>query len=140
MEKAEFDAYTQEQLKRDEVARQWRIAKGEATAEDLKGPLTAGEPKREEWITVLPANRRPQGPSQKSQVSCSLATIKGFLLTVRQMAWANISNYNLTVFVLSWSSTKTASIFLGEPATLSENKEKSLGDNSKSTCDLDQIH
>lgn len=67
--KAEFDEFAEEQRKKDEIARQWRIAKNEATEEDLKGPIQMGPPKREEWITVLPQNRRPQGPSQKSQVT-----------------------------------------------------------------------
>jgi curved DNA-binding protein CbpA len=39
-----------------ERERQWRVARGEATAEDLAGP--AGPPAREEWMTVAPAAGR----------------------------------------------------------------------------------
>lgn len=51
-----------------ETARQWRVARGEATAEDLQGPKRRGPVQREDWITVLPAARRASAPSQKSQV------------------------------------------------------------------------
>lgn len=69
-EEAEFEAFAAEELARQEKARQWRVARGEATAEDLQGPLKAGPTEREEWITVLPASRRPSAPSQKSQARC----------------------------------------------------------------------
>ena len=68
LEKRDYEAFEAEQLKEQETARQWRVARGEASAEDLKGPLRPGPAIREEWITVLPASRRPSAPSQTSQV------------------------------------------------------------------------
>ena len=69
LEKARYEEYEAEELRQQEVARQWRVARGEANAEDLQGPKRAGPVVREEWITVLPASRRPSAPSQKSQAS-----------------------------------------------------------------------
>ena len=67
-EKAEFDAFTRAELANQETARQWRVARGQGTAEDLQGPAAVDPTTREEWITVLPAARRASAPSQKSQV------------------------------------------------------------------------
>ena len=47
-----------------ERARQWRIAKGEATATDLKGPV--GPATRESWMTDLPVAR--SGAAQPPKV------------------------------------------------------------------------
>ena len=46
-----------------ERARQWRVARGTATAEDLAGPSQEqfGEPAREAWMTELPPERSARG-------------------------------------------------------------------------------
>ena len=68
-EKAEFEAFAEEERQKEETARQWRVARGQATDEDLQGPVSARPQGREEWLTALPAARRPSAPSQKSQAS-----------------------------------------------------------------------
>jgi hypothetical protein len=52
----------------EEVARQWRVARGTATPADLAGPASAGPAAREAWMTALPEARRPSAPSQTSVV------------------------------------------------------------------------
>ncbi len=54
----------------EERARQWRVARGTATAEDLAGPVRVGPAARESWMTVLPEMRKPKAgpPSQTSVV------------------------------------------------------------------------
>ena len=51
---------------KQETERQWRIARGNATAEDRAGPITAAGPlTRGSWMTELPAERRPRAtPTQ----------------------------------------------------------------------------
>lgn len=46
-----------------ERQRQWRIMRGEATAEDLAGPAVEqfGGPARESWMTELPPERQAGG-------------------------------------------------------------------------------
>jgi hypothetical protein len=68
LEQQRYAEFEKEELKEQETARQWRLARGVATAEDLQGPKKTGPVEREDWITVLPAARRPSAPSQKSQV------------------------------------------------------------------------
>lgn len=47
-----------------ERERQWRIARGQATAEDLAGPVATGPAGREAWMTDLPPERQaPAGPT-----------------------------------------------------------------------------
>jgi hypothetical protein len=46
----------------EERERQWRIARGEATAADLVGPAAAGPASRDTWMTELPPERRTDGP------------------------------------------------------------------------------
>jgi len=52
----------------EEVARQWRVARGTATPADLAGPVSVGPAARETWMTALPEARRPSAPSQTSVV------------------------------------------------------------------------
>ena len=53
----------------EERERQWRVARGTATAEDLKGPIRVGPAQRDTWMTVLPEERRPDPtPSQVNVV------------------------------------------------------------------------
>ena len=66
-----------EAAEEEERARQWRMVKGEATADDLAVGRAGGHvqmvgraPTREAWMTELPPERRPdKQPSQKSKVS-----------------------------------------------------------------------
>lgn len=51
-----------------ERARQWRIAKGEATAEDLRGP--AGPATRDTWMTDLPIARSGAAQPPKARCAC----------------------------------------------------------------------
>lgn len=46
----------------EERERQWRIARGEATAADLAGPAALGPASRDTWMTELPPERRTDGP------------------------------------------------------------------------------
>lgn len=64
----EYEAFAAEELAKQETARQWRIAKGEASFEDLQGPIKASRPVREEWITALPEPSRKAATTQISQV------------------------------------------------------------------------
>ncbi|DBB10067.1 TPA: hypothetical protein ACH3X3_001657 [Trebouxia sp. C0006] len=43
----------------EERKRQWRVARGEATAEDLAGPVRRGPQPRDSWMTDLPPERVP---------------------------------------------------------------------------------
>lgn len=51
-----------------ERERQWRVARGQATAEDLAGPVKGPGPlERDTWMTDLPPERRADaGPSLPS--------------------------------------------------------------------------
>ena len=54
----------------EERERQWRVARGTATAEDLKGPIRVGPAQRDTWMTDLPEERRAAAaPSQVNVVS-----------------------------------------------------------------------
>ena len=56
----------------EERERQWRVARGTATAEDLKGPIRVGPAQRDTWMTDLPEERRANpAPSQVNVVSLS---------------------------------------------------------------------
>lgn len=65
-----------------ERERQWRVARGTATAEDLQGPIRSGPAERDTWMTELPEARRPNAqPSQVNVVSARLLiTICLFML------------------------------------------------------------
>ena len=55
-----------------ERERQWRVARGTASATDLAGPAKRGPVEREAWMTVLPELRRPGAtPVQKNVVRTS---------------------------------------------------------------------
>lgn len=56
----------------EERERQWRVARGTATAEDLCGPIRVGPAQRDTWMTDLPEARRPNvAPQQVNVVSQS---------------------------------------------------------------------
>lgn len=56
----------------EERERQWRVARGTATAEDLRGPIRVGPAQRDTWMTDLPEARRPNvAPQQVNVVSQS---------------------------------------------------------------------
>ena len=57
----------------EERERQWRVARGTATAEDLRGPIQVGPAQRDTWMTVLPEAQRANAvPTQVNVVSSSL--------------------------------------------------------------------
>ncbi|GAB4822070.1 hypothetical protein N2152v2_009116 [Parachlorella kessleri] len=64
-----------------ERQRQWRVMRGQATAEDLAGPSQQqfGGPSREAWMTELPPERKAGGalPSLSTLVGFSKAGVKG---------------------------------------------------------------
>ncbi|KAK9803593.1 hypothetical protein WJX72_003080 [[Myrmecia] bisecta] len=60
-----------------ERERQWRMVRGEATAEDLAGPVQRGPAARDSWMTDLPVERRPKPPSQKNQTTFAKNSIQG---------------------------------------------------------------
>lgn len=64
--RAEFEA----EQAAAERERQWRIARGEATAADLAGPSTEqfGGPSRDAWMTELPPERQAGGGPVPSMV------------------------------------------------------------------------
>ena len=52
-----------------ERERQWRVARGTATPEDLRGPIRLGPAAREAWMTDLPEAARPSAvPTQTNVV------------------------------------------------------------------------
>ena len=56
----------------EERERQWRVARGTATAEDLRGPIRVGPAQRDTWMTDLPEACRPNvAPQQVNVVSQS---------------------------------------------------------------------
>ncbi|KAK9840458.1 hypothetical protein WJX74_010140 [Apatococcus lobatus] len=73
-----------EAAEEEERARQWRMVKGEATADDLAVGRAGGHvqmvgraPVREAWMTELPPERRPdKQPSQKSKTSFSQSRVQ----------------------------------------------------------------
>lgn len=57
-----------------ERERQWRVARGTATAEDLRGSVQRGPAARDSWMTDLPEARRPNAtPSQVNVVGLPLS-------------------------------------------------------------------
>ena len=73
-EETELRKFTQEFAVQQERERQWRIAQGKATAEDLSGPLPIpGAPEsRQTWMTDLPEVRGPSaGPPKGHQTAFS---------------------------------------------------------------------
>ncbi|BDA44900.1 probable DnaJ homolog subfamily C member 5 at C-terminar half [Coccomyxa sp. Obi] len=64
-----------EMAAQEERERQWRVARGTATAEDLRGPIRTGPAERETWMTELPESRRPN--AQPSQVNVTTFSQRG---------------------------------------------------------------
>ena len=60
----------------EERERQWRVARGTATAEDLRGPIRVGPAQRDTWMTDLPEARRPNVAPQQVNVVSRLASVK----------------------------------------------------------------
>ncbi|KAK9908498.1 hypothetical protein WJX75_008702 [Coccomyxa subellipsoidea] len=58
-----------------ERERQWRVARGTATAEDLQGPIRSGPAERDTWMTDLPEARRPN--TQPLQVNVTTFSQRG---------------------------------------------------------------
>ncbi|KAK9831957.1 hypothetical protein WJX81_002921 [Elliptochloris bilobata] len=85
-EDARLRAAAAEAVAAEERARQWRVARGTATAEDLTGPVRAQPAGREAWMTVLPEARRPSKPSQTSVTTFSQAGSR--VGGVRDAGWA----------------------------------------------------
>lgn len=53
----------------EERERQWRVARGTATAEDLKGPIQVGPAQRDTWMTDIPEVRKASAvPTQVNVV------------------------------------------------------------------------
>ena len=77
-EAAELQRFTAEYTAQQERERQWRIAQGKGTAEDLRGPVRAaasGPPTRETWMTELPEVQvASAAPPQRSQTAFSSRT------------------------------------------------------------------
>ncbi|EIE21657.1 DnaJ-domain-containing protein [Coccomyxa subellipsoidea C-169] len=64
-EDARLRRLAEEMAAQQERERQWRVARGTATAEDLRGPIRSGPAERDTWMTELPEARRPNAqPSQ----------------------------------------------------------------------------
>ena len=58
-----------EDAAQQERERQWRVARGTATPEDLRGPVRFGPAAREAWMTELPEAARPSAvPTQTNVV------------------------------------------------------------------------
>ena len=81
-----------------ERERQWRIARGTATAEDLRGPIRVGPAQRDTWMTDLPeARRAAAAPSQVSVVSLLTALALSVSIELRSdgkgpcVTWSMIS-------------------------------------------------
>lgn len=73
-EEAELRRFTQEFAAQQERERQWRIAQGKATAEDLAGPapMPGVAEARQSWMTDLPEVRNPSAaPPQGNQTAFS---------------------------------------------------------------------
>lgn len=69
-EDARLRRLAEEMATQQERERQWRVARGTATAEDMRGPIRAGPAQRDTWMTDLPEARRPNAqPSQVNVVS-----------------------------------------------------------------------
>ena len=62
-----------EEAGRQERERQWRVARGTATAEDLRGPIRAGPAARDAWMTELPDAARPSAVPTQTNVVRQLA-------------------------------------------------------------------
>lgn len=72
-EEASLREMAQQAAAQEERERQWRVARGTATEEDLKGPIQVGPAQRDTWMTELPEARRASAvPTQVSVVSAQL--------------------------------------------------------------------
>lgn len=76
-----------------ERARQWRVARGTATAEDLAGPIRSEPEGRGAWMTELPEARRPA--RQPAQVNVTAFSASGVKPAVADRAWAETPSQKL---------------------------------------------
>lgn len=75
-EDARLRRLAEEVAEQQERERQWRVARGTATQEDLRGPVHRGPAQRDTWMTDLPEAHRPNAtPSQTSVVSCTCTSL-----------------------------------------------------------------
>ncbi len=87
LEDQRIEKATQEMLQQQERARQWRVARGQATAEDLRGPV--GPAARDTWMTDLPIAR--SGGGQPSQTSVRSFSIKGVRERGDTSGWTSVA-------------------------------------------------
>jgi hypothetical protein len=72
-EAVRIEKVTRELEEAEERQRQWRVVRGTATAEDLRGPVSRRPQARDSWMTDLPAER--SAPAQMSQTSVVRLTL-----------------------------------------------------------------
>lgn len=87
LEDQQLEKAARELLQQQERARQWRIARGEGTAEDLRGPV--GPAARDTWMTDLPVAR--SGGGQPSQTSVRSFSIKGVRERGDTSGWTSVA-------------------------------------------------
>eukprot|EP00891_Asterochloris_glomerata_P008158 jgi/Astpho2/8158/Aster-03090 len=75
LEDARLRRIAEELAKGEETQRQWRVARGQATAEDLAGPR--GPQQRDGWMTELPAARRASATAMMAQKSQTAFSAQG---------------------------------------------------------------
>lgn len=116
--RAEFEA----EAAAAERQRQWRIARGEATAADLAGPVAAqfGGPSRDSWMTELPPERKA-GSAMPSMVGAVRhAQVQGFCASWEPAAslWLALGNKgtSASLHTLGQLSALTACTFTLSPS------------------------
>lgn len=93
-EDARLRRLAEEMVAQQERERQWRVARGTATAEDLRGPIRTGPAERDTWMTELPESRRPNAqPSQVNVVCACMAVLSLFSSVLKPV---NLAPYLLT--------------------------------------------
>ena len=84
----------------EERERQWRVARGTATAEDLRGPIQVGPAQRDTWMTVLPEAQRANAvPTQVNVVSSP--TIPLLISCPECSTWMDLEGMKMGRYVLS---------------------------------------
>ena len=93
----------EEMAAQQERERQWRVARGTATAEDLRGPICSGPAERDTWMTELPEARRPNvQPSQVNVVGAScFLPVTGFILHQVQATFVTNEGSPLILVILA---------------------------------------
>ena len=76
-EDARLHKLAEEHVAQQERERQWRVARGEATAEDLAGPVAiSAKAARETWMTELPPERQANAAAMPSVSGATLAQLR----------------------------------------------------------------